>query len=93
MEVERHPVDFYKHQVEPVLQSKMEEFVLMGYDRVTIQEVWDCLHKKKWKKKADKFLHEVVADILTLSVGEYMSYLTIEAFKGPDYFSQFENEK
>ncbi len=92
MEVERHSVDFYKQQVEPVLQSKMEEFILMGYDRVSLQEIWDCLHKKKWKKKEDKFLHEVVADILSLSVGDYMSYLTIEAFKAPDYFSQYENE-
>lgn len=91
MEVERHPVDFYKNQVEPALQSKMEEFILMGYDRVSLQEVWNCLHKKKWKKKEDKFLHEIVADILSLSVGDYMSYLTVEAYKGPDYFSQFEN--
>lgn len=89
MEGARHPIDFYKQQVEPALQSKMEEFKLLGYDRVTMEELWDCLQVKKWKKKEDKQLHEVVADILSLKVSEYMSYLTIEAFKGPDYFSQF----
>jgi len=92
MEASKHPVEFYKKQVEPALQSKMEEFRIFGYDRVSLQEVWNCLEKKKWKKKEDKLLHEVVADILSLKVSEYMSYLTIEAYKGPDYFSQFENE-
>ncbi|WP_458412382.1 post-transcriptional regulator [Schinkia sp. CFF1] len=91
MDENKHPVEYYKNQVEPALESKMEEFRLLGYDRVSLQEIWACLQKKKWKKKVDKYLHEVVADILSLSASEYMSYLTIEAFKGPDYFSHYEN--
>lgn len=93
MTAERQPVEFYKKQVQPALESKLEEFRMLGYDRVSLQEVWDCLQRKKWKKKEDKLLHEVVADILSLQVNDYMSYLTIEAFKSPDYFSQFENDK
>lgn len=91
--VNRHPVEFYKDQVKPALESKLEELRMLGYDRVSLEEIWDCLEKKKWKKKKDKFLHEIVEDILSLKLSEYMSYLTIEAYKGPDFFSQFENEK
>ncbi|WP_017755926.1 post-transcriptional regulator [Calidifontibacillus oryziterrae] len=91
--VSRHPVEFYKEQVQPALESKLEEFKLMGYDRVSLEEIWDCLQKKKWKKKTDKSLHEIVSDILTLKINDYMSYLTIEAYKAPDFFAQYENDK
>ncbi|HHY72886.1 MAG TPA: histidine kinase [Bacillus bacterium] len=90
MEVEKQPVEFYKDEVLPVVESKMDEFRLLGYDRVSLQGIWDCLQNKKWRKKEDKLLHEVVADILSLQIGDYMSYLTIEAYKGPDFFAEFE---
>ncbi|WP_102345440.1 post-transcriptional regulator [Bacillus sp. Marseille-P3661] len=89
----KNSVEYYKKQVKPAIESKVEELRLLGYDRVTEEEVWDCLHKKVWKKNNVKALHEIVEDILTLKVGTYMSYITVKAYQAPDFFSEFENFK
>lgn len=84
---EQHPMEVYRLQVKPALISKVEEFKLLGYDRVSEDEVWKCLTEKTWKKvKQPKRLHETVQDILTLRATDYMNFLAIEAYKGPDWF-------
>jgi hypothetical protein len=71
----------------PALISKLEEFHLMGYNRVTETEIWECLQKKKWKKLEEpKSVSDMVNDILRLSVGDYMNYITVESYKGPNFF-------
>ena len=37
----------------PALQSKQEEFKLLGYDTVSEMDIWDYLVKKKWKKEKE----------------------------------------
>jgi hypothetical protein len=77
-----HPYDRVRLVVTPALKSKQEEFLLLGYGKVSIDQIWEYLVKKKWRKpKEDAPLHLIVNDILSLNVSEYMHYATIEAFK------------
>ncbi len=73
-----------KEQLMPVLISKVEEFHLLGYEHVLLSEVWDCLMKRKWRKEREIKLHEIVADIMSLSVGHYMAYATVKTSKETD---------
>ncbi|MFD1736067.1 post-transcriptional regulator [Bacillus salitolerans] len=80
--------DELKIHVEPAIVSKLEEFKILGYDKVNEEDIWNCLRKKKWKKDEEpKPLREVVNDILSLSISDYMSFITVEAYKGPSFFS------
>lgn len=86
---EQHPLAGYREKLQPVIRSKVEEFHLLGYDGATSDDIWECMLNKVWKKKkkvANKMLHEMVEDIFHLSINDYMSYLTVEAYKGPDLF-------
>ncbi|TMN23757.1 hypothetical protein FH966_14475 [Lentibacillus cibarius] len=69
----------WKEEVFPALESKASEFRLMGYDKVTAEDIWNCLNEKVWKNNPSKRLFEIVQDILRLSSNVYMSYLTINA--------------
>lgn len=84
MKREEHPLQKFHSEVRPFLQSKAEEFALFGYDQVKEADLWKFLMKKKWKKmKEEKHLHEVVSDILAVSIGEFMNFATVEAFQEP----------
>lgn len=85
---EYHPYDRYLDQIKPCITSKVEEFKLLGYDRATEEDVWKCLKQKKWKKNKDgKLLYEVVNDVMRLSISDYMSWLTMQAYKSPNWFN------
>jgi hypothetical protein len=72
----------WKGQVLPALQSKKEEFHLLGYESVTREEIWKCVLEQGRRSKQEQwFLHQVVNIILTLSVNKFMNWLTISAFK------------
>jgi hypothetical protein len=78
--------EYLRKQVGPALQSKLEEFQLLGYDKITEPQLWDFLIKKKWKKAKEEInLHEVIQDIMSVKVSEYMSFATVEAFKVPEF--------
>ncbi|QFT90017.1 Post-transcriptional regulator ComN [Bacillus sp. THAF10] len=87
-ESNEHPYDMFRYELEPVLRSKLEEFQLFGYNTVTEEELWECLTKKKWKRPETKRLHELVNDVYSLSVSDYMTYITIEAYKAPNFFGE-----
>jgi hypothetical protein len=79
--------DETKEYVQPAILSKVEEFKLLGYNTVSEEEVWNCLRRKIWKRNEEPApLRELVNDILSLSIGVYMSYITVEAYKGPSFF-------
>lgn len=80
----------WKKKVTPVLISKVNEFHLMGYDRATVDELWDCLIQKVWKGDPEKRLHEVVQDIFHLSSHTYVSFLTISAYQNDDLMASIE---
>jgi hypothetical protein len=76
-----------REYVQPAILSKVEEFHIFGFNRATEDEVWQCLKKKKWKKEeSPKPVRELVNDILSLSTGMYMNFVTNEAYKQPFQF-------
>jgi hypothetical protein len=81
-----HPMEAFRQQVKPALKSKVEEFHMLGYDRATEDDLWACLIKKKWRKKEEKRLYEVVNDILTLSANDFMAFLSVQALSN-DWFA------
>ncbi|MBU5466503.1 post-transcriptional regulator [Virgibacillus sp. MSJ-26] len=80
MEAERS-VEEWREKLIPALESKVEEFHLMGYNQATIENIWTCLQEKVWKGTPHKRLHEVTQDIFHLSGPIFMSYLTVDAYK------------
>lgn len=81
-----HEYDRYRSQVQPALKSKLDEFRLLGYETINEQALWNYLTKKKWRKvQEDIKLYEVVQDIMSVNVGEYMNFATIEAFKKTEF--------
>ncbi len=74
-------VNEWKSDIYPVIESKVNEFLEMGYTKTTSEDIWTCLEQKVWKGNPTKKLHEVVQDIFHLSPDIYMSYLTLHAFQ------------
>jgi hypothetical protein len=88
-----HIYDHFRIQVQPALVSKLSEFHLLGYDSVSENELWNFLIKKKWKKiKGEMKLYEIIQEILSVRVSDYMSYATIEAYKTVEFSLDDENE-
>lgn len=87
-------VEAYREQLQIVLKSKVEEFQMLGYDRVTDEDLWKCLKKRKWKKiDSNVRLYELVNDVLTLTANDYMTFLTKEAYQAPLWsFEKYENK-
>ncbi|WP_096440380.1 post-transcriptional regulator [Alteribacter populi] len=90
--------DRWKDDLIPALESKAEEWQLLGYDRVSVEDVWQCV-TVKWQKELKKGelteplrVHRLIGDVFSLKATEYMNWLTIEAYKGPDYFQE-ENQE
>lgn len=79
--MEKHPADLYKDHVRPFLYSKLEEFKILGYDDVELESLWSYLTDKKWKKKTELSIYELASDILSVKIGEFMNYATVESFK------------
>jgi hypothetical protein len=85
MDRSHHYGRYYK-EVKPALISKVEEFNLFGYEKVSEKDLWEYLTKKKWKKpKEEIHLYELVGDILSVKIGDLMNYTTVEAFKMGDF--------
>jgi hypothetical protein len=76
----------WKETVYPALLSKAEEFHLLGYERVTPNEVWNCIMAKLGRKNEEYMLHQFINVILRMSVNEYMNWLTIQAYQAPGLF-------
>ena len=88
-----HVFNQFRSKVEPVLVSKLEEFKLLGYDSVSQEGLWEFLTRKKWKKvKDEKRLYEIVDDILSVKVSDFISFTTIETYKNNDFNLQDANE-
>ncbi|MFJ7727070.1 post-transcriptional regulator [Neobacillus sp. NPDC097160] len=78
--------DHFRTQVQPALASKLAEFRLLGINSVTEKELWEFLLKKKWKKvKEEKRLYEMIQEILSVKVSDYLSFATIEAYKTAEF--------
>ena len=81
-----HDMNQFKSEVRPALRSKQEEFLFLGYDNVSEEEIWEFLEKKKWRKAEEPLkLYEMVQHILSLKIGDYMHHVSIEALKEADF--------
>ncbi|WP_342432430.1 post-transcriptional regulator [Neobacillus sp. FSL H8-0543] len=88
-----HAFNQFRSKVEPALISKLEEFQLLGYDSVSEEGLWDFLTRKRWKKvKDEKRLYEIVDDILSVKVSDFISFTTIETYKNNDFNLKDGNE-
>ncbi|WP_462412348.1 post-transcriptional regulator [Neobacillus sp. Marseille-QA0830] len=85
--------DQFRTQVQPAMVSKLEEFRLLGYDSVSESGLWDFLTKKKWRKVTDEVkLYQIVDDILSVKIGDYMNFAAIESYKTSEFSLDDENE-
>ncbi|MGZ3122158.1 post-transcriptional regulator, partial [Bacillus subtilis] len=91
--VEKHPADLYKDHVRPFLYSKLEEFKILGYDDVELESLWSYLTDKKWKKKTELSIYELASDILSVKIGEFMNYATVESFKTSNWLGSEEGQE
>lgn len=80
--------EVWKDEVLPVLNSKVEEFQLIGYDEASAEEVWECVLNKLRKQKEPMRIYQFVNEILKLKVTDYMTWLTIGAYQGPNWFEE-----
>ncbi|MEH7178885.1 post-transcriptional regulator [Neobacillus vireti] len=88
-----HAYNHFHTQVKPALVSKLEEFRLLGYIDVSESNLWEFLLKKKWKKVKEEIrLYEIIDDILSVKVSDYISFTTIEMYKNNDFKLEDENE-
>lgn len=67
--------------LEDLCRSKAEEFHLIGYEQVTGADVWECV-SDKYHKKGTPAMHQVVNDILSLKVTQFMNYITLNMYRG-----------
>jgi hypothetical protein len=67
--------------IETLCLSKAEEFHLIGYEHVTGADVWECV-SDKYHKKGTPPLYEVVNDILSLKVTQFMNFITLSMYRG-----------
>lgn len=78
-------VSEWRKEIELVLEIKKNEFHMLGYDKATTDDIWNCLRTTVWKEnKPQKRLYEVVSEVLRLQSTTYMTYLTMGIYQGND---------
>lgn len=70
--------------IENLCLSKVEEFVLLGYEHVTGKDIWDCV-SDKYRKTGVPSLHQIVNDILSLKSTQFMNWMTISMYRGAQF--------
>ena len=66
---------------EDLCRSKAKEFVMLGYEHVTHEDIWNCI-SARYKNTGLPRLHSLVNDILSLKATKFMNWMTMQAFKG-----------
>ena len=80
----------------PALQSKAEEFLVLGYgEECKKHELWSFLTNKKWRKPKEGIrIYELVSDVLSMKIGEDRRIMaTVEAFRSPNLLSDLESDE
>lgn len=80
----------WKTKLGPVIKSKAEEWQLLGYERVTEEDVWNCFMAKSPRLEIPEQVqtHWLVQELFRLKANDYMNWLTMEAYKGPSWFNK-----
>ncbi|MDD9147670.1 MULTISPECIES: post-transcriptional regulator [unclassified Sporolactobacillus] len=73
----------WRNEIMPFLQSKLEEFHLLGLNHLTMDEFWKFTKERLERKKGNKpeRIHEVVAEVMSLTVNDYMNKLRMDMLK------------
>ncbi|RYL93902.1 hypothetical protein EWI07_06970 [Sporolactobacillus sp. THM7-4] len=73
----------WRNLIEPFLQSKLDEFHLLGLDHLTMDDFWKFVKESIEGKKGDKpeRIHEVVACVMAFTVNDYLNKLRMDMFK------------
>jgi len=88
-----HAYNHFRTQVSPALGSKLDEFRLLGYEAVTEDSLWEFLTKKKWRKPKEEIrIYEIIDDVLSVKVSDFLNYSTIETYKNNEFNLEDENE-
>ncbi|WP_286886183.1 post-transcriptional regulator [Aneurinibacillus sp. UBA3580] len=74
--IQKQPLD---EKLAYVCEIKVQEFAMLGYEDITMEEIWECV-SEKYKEMPP--LHKVVNDILSLKPGRWMNWMTMRAYKG-----------
>ena|GEM_PF-249834 len=80
----------WRPEIEEVLDSKLEEFRMLGYPKATKEGLWECLCNKIWKNNSELKLHQIVADIFFLKPGTYMNYMARNAYQNDDLLASIQ---
>ncbi|SFE27275.1 post-transcriptional regulator [Alteribacillus iranensis] len=73
--------EVWKEEADPALQSKLDEFELLGYTKADKEEIWKFTVEKIKKKETPVRLHELINEILKIRLNEYMNKITIASYK------------
>ncbi|SDY47626.1 Post-transcriptional regulator [Evansella caseinilytica] len=78
----------WETEMEVVLLSKAEEWQLLGYDQVTKEDVWQCFLSKLPRLDVPDPVrpHWLAAELFHMKANDYMNWLTLQAYKGPNWF-------
>ncbi|WP_085523253.1 post-transcriptional regulator [Tuberibacillus sp. Marseille-P3662] len=82
-----HSVDVekWRYHIQPFLQSKLEEFYILGLNSMTMDELWTfILESLEKKKQHPQHLHQFVNFVMTLSVNDYMNRIRMQMFQSSD---------
>ncbi|MGV3487877.1 MAG: post-transcriptional regulator [Tuberibacillus sp.] len=80
--------DDWREKLEPFLSSKLEEFHMLGLERVTEDELWELAKESLKKNKVEMKTHQIVGQLMRLSVNDYLNKIRIQMFKGIDIFNE-----
>lgn len=69
----------YVRELLNLCSGKVDEFRLLGYEEVTLNEVWAFVCTKM---KAEAPLYQWVDFILSIRITNFMNYQTMAAYKG-----------
>lgn len=69
----------YEADLQQLCADKASDFDLLGYADIAPESIWACV-ASKWKDKPP--LHQAVSDILGLQIGQFMNFVTVNAYKG-----------
>ncbi|MBD0381728.1 hypothetical protein ICC18_16515 [Paenibacillus sp. WST5] len=70
--------------IENLCLSKVDEFIMLGYEHVSGKDIWDCV-SDKYRKTGVPPLHQIVNDILSLKSTQFMNWMTLSVYKGAQF--------
>ena len=80
MNSEANELKEHEQDLERLCQSKCDEFAVLGNLKISKQDIWDCVTAKY--RKGYPPLYQIVSDILSLKVTDYMNWATLSSIKG-----------